>query len=265
MYRSRGFSTPFFAPTPFWSFTPPPLFSFFSGPTVTVSPSSGGVNIIGILMAAMMLWMIISTIRELISEYDNSNIFTSSPKISILQLQVGLLGSARDLQRDLDRLALNSDVSSVEGLHQLLSETVLALMRNPEYCVSARSTSQTCRTVAEGEKAFGLASMEERSKFKEETLVNVGKFRRELKRATRREGGMTQSEYIVVTLLVAVEGKLDLGNVRSSADLRAALLRLGQISSSQFQALEILWTPQNENDTLSEQEVLMDYPELCPI
>jgi uncharacterized membrane protein len=32
-----------------------------------------------------------------------------------------------------------------------------------------------------------------------------------------------------------------------------------------MQAAEVLWTPQNENDTLSERELLEDYPLLRPL
>lgn len=32
-----------------------------------------------------------------------------------------------------------------------------------------------------------------------------------------------------------------------------------------LQAVEVLWTPQNENDTISEQELLEDYPLLRPL
>ncbi|KAK3004631.1 hypothetical protein RJ639_019118 [Escallonia herrerae] len=32
-----------------------------------------------------------------------------------------------------------------------------------------------------------------------------------------------------------------------------------------LQAVEMLWTPQNENDTLSERELLEDYPLLRPL
>ncbi len=32
-----------------------------------------------------------------------------------------------------------------------------------------------------------------------------------------------------------------------------------------WQAVEVLWTPQDENDTLSERELLRDYPLLRPL
>ena len=55
--------------------------------------------------------------------------------MSVVKVQVGLLGTARELQRDLNRMANNLDTSTSQGLHYLLQETVLALQRNPQYAV----------------------------------------------------------------------------------------------------------------------------------
>ena len=58
-------------------------------------------------------------------------------------VQVGLLGSARDLQRDLDRIATRADTNSADGLHYVLEETVLALLRAPEYWVYGEHLGRT--------------------------------------------------------------------------------------------------------------------------
>ena len=49
--------------------------------------------------------------------------------------KVGLLGSARELQSELESIANKADTSSPEGLHFVLTEAVLALLRNPQFCV----------------------------------------------------------------------------------------------------------------------------------
>lgn len=77
--------------------------------------------------------------------------------MSVVKLQVGLLGSARELQRDLNRMGGSVDTSNARGLHYLLQETVLALRRNPEYavygarpyerCCLAAGTRQGCQIV----------------------------------------------------------------------------------------------------------------------
>ena len=54
------------------------------------------------------------------------------------------------------------------------AETVLGLLRNPKYCVYAASQMFNERTLSRGEDTFNRISMEERGKYKEETLVNYG-------------------------------------------------------------------------------------------
>lgn len=46
---------------------------------------------------------------------------------------------------------------------------------------------------------------------------------------------------------------------------RLLILLLRSLFFSVIQAVEVLWTPQNENDTLSERELLEDYPLLRPL
>ncbi|RVW74026.1 hypothetical protein CK203_055862 [Vitis vinifera] len=68
-----------------------------------------------------------------------------------------------------------------------------------------------------------------------------------------------------ITILVAAEGVHKLPTINGSGDLKEALQKLGSIPSSRTLAVEVLWTPQNENDTLSERELLEDYPLLRPL
>lgn len=68
-------------------------------------------------------------------DYDAYDDEEGNEPMSIVKLQVGLMGSARELQRDLNRLGNNVDTSKPEGLHYLLQETVLALRRNPQYAL----------------------------------------------------------------------------------------------------------------------------------
>lgn len=50
----------------------------------------------------------------------------------------------------------------------------MALLRNPELAVYGVSESKNARGLSAGEEAFNSMSMEERSKFKNETFVNYG-------------------------------------------------------------------------------------------
>ncbi|KAG6773341.1 hypothetical protein POTOM_020612 [Populus tomentosa] len=142
-------------------------------------------------------------------------------------------------------------------------ETSLALLRHPDYCISGYSFVDVKRSMEDGEKRFNQLSIEERGKFDEETLVNVNSIKRQ-STSSKRSNGFS-NEYIVITILVAAEGVYKLPTINGSGDLKEALQKLGSIPASKILAVEVLWTPQNENDTLSERELLEDYPLLRPL
>lgn len=196
---------------------------------------------------------------------------TSNPQVSVAKLQVGLLSEARSLQADLNRIAEMADTSSSAGLTQLLQETSLALLRHPEYWVYAGAESGQTRLEA-AEAQFNRLALAERSKFGEETLTNINN-QRQLKQAqsalaVSEPGGAlantTQDpgEYIVATLLVGTLGKLQLPAINSPDDLRRALSQIGAIGSDQLLAVEVLWTPQAEGDTLTSDDLLVEYSNL---
>lgn len=169
----------------------------------------------------------------------------------------------RGLQRDLNRIAESADTSTPEGLSYVLTETILALLRHPDYCISGYSSMDVKRSIEDGEKRFNKLSIEERGKFDEETLVNVNSIKKQSTSSQRTSG--FSNEYIVITILVAAEGVHKLPTINGSRDLKEALQKLASIPSSKILAVEVLWTPQNENDTLSERELLEDYPLLRPL
>jgi uncharacterized membrane protein len=68
------------------------------------------------------------------SDFEDEEDYDNGP-MSVVKVQVALLGTARQLQRDLNRMANSVDTSTPRGLHYLLQETVLALRRNPQYAM----------------------------------------------------------------------------------------------------------------------------------
>jgi uncharacterized membrane protein len=63
-----------------------------------------------------------------------------------------------------------------------------------------------------------------------------------------------------VTLLVAAEGDYNLPAIYDNNDLKEALKKLGSIPADNIQGVEILWTPQDKGDSLSETDLLRNYP-----
>lgn len=186
-------------------------------------------------------------------------------RIGVVKIQIGLLGAARKLQEDLERIADRADTSQPEGLHYVLEETVLALLRNPEYSVYGYVTSKSAVGPEEAEEVFNEFSMDERGKIGEETLVNVDD---RVKRAKSRVGqldeeeGSVRNEYILVTIIAAADGNIKMPPVTDAQELRTALKRLGAIRTDALQAVEVIWMPQEDGDTLTQEELLQDYPYL---
>ncbi|XP_076922781.1 FLUCTUATING-LIGHT-ACCLIMATION protein 1, chloroplastic-like [Bidens hawaiensis] len=252
--RTRGpelsFSAPYYAPAPFGGG------GFFVGPAVGMGSSFFFV------MMGFAAFILVSGFLSDRSD-DDGSVLTATEKTSVLKLQVGLLGMGRTLQRDLNRIAEAADTSTPEGLSFVLQETTLALLRHPDYCISGYSSAEVKRSVEDGEKRFNQLSIEERGKFDEETLVNVNNIRKQSATSQRSNG--FRNEYIVITIIVASGGVHKLPPINNSVQLKEALQKLASIPSSRIMAVEVLWTPQNENDTLTERELLEDYSLLRPL
>lgn len=202
--------------------------------------------------------------------------YSAPTTVSVARLQVGLLAEARGLQSELDSLALKADTDTATGRAQVLQESTLALLRHPEYWVYAGAESVQTRLEA-AEAKFNQFSLAERSKFTEETLSN---FNNQLRQSgsnkilpSLQENGelvgadlnQAPGEYIVVTVLVGTQGKLQLPTVKNSDDLRQALRQIGGVSSEQLLAVEVLWTPQASGDTLTADDMLAGYADLRSI
>lgn len=249
--RGSGFSysVPYYGPSPFGG-------GFYPAVGLGFGAGSG-------FLVLMMGFAAVILVSGFLTDRSEGSVMTATERTSVLKLQVGLLGMARTLQKDLDQIAEAADTSTPEGLHYVLTETVLALLRQPDYCISAYSSVDVKRTLEDGESRFNKLSIEERGKFDEETLVNLNNIKRS-KTASQRLKGVN-NEYIVVTILVAASGTHKLPVINGSADLKEALQKLASIPASKTLAVEVLWTPQNENDTLTERELLEDYPLLRPL
>lgn len=232
-----------------------PLFGFGGG--------FGGL--FTLLMVLAIANFLVNSFRRSGSGDDYTPGTSSNPPVAVAKLQVGLLANARSLQDDLNRLALTADTGSTTGLAKLIQETSLALLRHPEYWVYGASEKVETRLLS-AEQAFNRYTLAVRSQFTEETLSNVNN---QLTQATPKatlappaEDLATPGEYILATLVVASQGKLDLPDVRSTEDLRRALGQVGAIASDALLAVEVLWTPQQSGETLSADEMIAEYPHL---
>jgi uncharacterized membrane protein len=229
----------------------------------------GGMG--GGLFTFLLIAIVAGVILQAFRGRNGEGITGMDSKVSVAKIQVGLLASARSLQQELTHLALESDTSSVEGLASVARETAISLMRHPEYWVYVSSANENTK-FALAEQKFNSLVMSERSKLNAEVLSNVGGRLSQAKTPATlpSQGGLLTedpSEYIVVTLLLAVSGESisKLPVLRSTADLQSALSAIGSVPADNLLAVEVLWEPQSEEYTLTTDEVLTIYPDLVRI
>ncbi|TYH82333.1 hypothetical protein ES332_D02G052700v1 [Gossypium tomentosum] len=185
---------------------------------------------------------------------------TVQNRTSILQVQVGLSANARSLQMELTEIASTTDTSTAKGWNIILEETVSSLLHHPHCYLHGYSSVTHHWTVGSAEKQFQRLSKEERLKFDVETLVNVNNIKRQ--RAVVPNGDKGDKDRIVVTVLVAAQGAHKLPTINSTDNMKEALQYLADISSSKIKGVEVLWSPQDETDSLSVEELLENYPQM---
>jgi uncharacterized membrane protein len=224
-------------------------------------------SLLGLLVVIAIANLFINALRGGGTRANGDFIEEDNPWVSIAQLQVGLLSSARALKTELDQLGLAADTGTPNGRLAVLQEASLALLRHPEYWVYG-TTQADKAPLALAEAQFNQLSLRERSKFTAETLSNVNSQLRQAEQG-QLPGQETvdglppvNDDYILVTILVATLSQLSLPRVNDASDLRQALQGLGGIGGEQLLAVEVLWTPQAEGDTLSRDDLLAEYPNL---
>ncbi|NMG58716.1 DUF1517 domain-containing protein [Geitlerinema sp. P-1104] len=185
----------------------------------------------------------------------------SADQLTVTKLQVGLLAQAHELQAQLTELSVEADLNSAEGLKAFLQECSLSLLSHPDYWTHVQGESQAYPDAEEAEKAFDQFSIQERSKFGEETFSNVGG--RVRQRSLSQDEELDPGEYIVVTFLVATQGNEPLFESISAPDeLQTVLQKLAAVPTNSLLVFELLWTPQSQTDSLTADDLLSHYPDL---
>ncbi|NJN73749.1 MAG: DUF1517 domain-containing protein [Limnothrix sp. RL_2_0] len=228
----------------------------------------GGSGIFGLLIMLAIAGFLVRTFQSVLgggaTSGDSVGYSTPSSKLSVAKVQVGLLAQARDLQKDLNKIANTSDTGTPAGRAKVLQESTLALLRHPEYWVYG-VTESTESGVDAAEAKFNQLALSERSKFTAETLSNVNNERNQKANDTATDlvkTDETPNEYIMVTIIVGAMGKLDLPKINDSQNLEQAIRQIGALGGDRLLALEVLWTPQAEGDTLSTDDILTYYPNI---
>ena len=179
----------------------------------------------------------------------------------VYKIQVGLGRSARRIQGRLADFASQGDTSSEAGLAELLHQTALELLREKDSIRYALAEASGPMSMTNGETRLNATAMAERARFEVERIrVADGSVRRSQAAASV---GAEPLEYLVVTVIVAT--RVPLASMHAVSDresLEAALSELGAIPSHSLLGLEVVWTPADAEDSLTETDLMTTYPEL---
>ena len=116
-------------------------------------------------------------------------------------------------------------------------------------------------SLTNAETAMNGVTLAERSRFQiERVRAADGRVQRSTAAA---EEGKEALELVVVTLVLASRSPLrTFKAVSSPAELEALLSELGAVVPSGLLGLEVIWTPADANDSMTETDVMATYPEL---
>lgn len=218
------------------------------------------------------IYLIFKIISRLLNRHNSSNSDGVAQKIererdndrvTVSQLQIALSPQAEGLQQELSTLSLNVNTDTPEGLVELMRESVLSLLRQDRAWAYVFADSNSLH-ISQAEAAFDKISFTERSKFSSESLSNVdGKIQTT---ETLYYDGEDFPAYIVVTLIFGTADDHPLfAKIHDEKQLKETLLKLAAMREDYLMKFELLWTPQAENQYLTEEELLLEYTDMMKL
>ncbi|MFN4072096.1 MAG: DUF1517 domain-containing protein [Thermus sp.] len=242
--------------------SPAPSYPPYPGPVV-VYPGGGGGSL-GIVPVLVFLGLAVLTaylVRGLRQAGGHGpGQYPLEPTASVARLRLALLARPQ-VQRALRLLAEGADTTSAKGLADLVDEAALLLLKEEpawrfgDYRVVAGSEEEVLGR-------FDAWMLEERSKYQETFRHFEGKKQMwEEYQAQVEPGG----RYLVVSLILAERRLLPPQSPLTRSRARQALMDLAGSSPFTLLAAYLSWTPEREGEALTEEELLLLYPELAKL
>ncbi len=185
--------------------------------------------------------------------------------VDVTAIRLGLDWRARrEVQARLDALARSGKTQSKQGLVELLHETVAVLERGRLSWLYADVVNYAPMSPTQARGIFEGIAFNARSRFKEE-LVRAHGGAVSAQAATARTPKSHEGQgVVVVTLIVAARRELlDVHRDADANEVHRLLESLRTSSGADLVALEVVWSPADENDRMSTAELEARYPELA--
>jgi uncharacterized membrane protein len=233
----------------------------------------GGFGMIGPLLGILVVGLAVASIARAVRASrgvgtpdagygdEDGQVVAMPGRAYLYRLQLALGRSARGIQDRLADFAAAGDTSTEAGLAALLQQTALELLREKDAVRYVGGEARGPMSLTNAETAMNGMALAERSRFQVERLR--GTDGRVVRSQAPAEEGKEALELVVVTLLAAT--RTPLGNFdrpSSPEQLAAVLSELGGVSPDAILGLEVVWTPVDPNDSMTETDVMTTYPDL---
>ena len=228
--------------------------------------SGGAASLVSIIVLLIIVVVVIFVIRKVMAAARGAGGGGhGEPKATVLKLQLGLFSIAKEVQDELNRLARSGQVGSSKGEAALLRGAALSLMRKLDAARYGNLEKVDGLSISAAEARFGAMATNERAKYDIEGV-------RADEAGVHEDGNRPAeafevSEYIVATLIVATTMNEPFKNV-SLNDLeqaRAALQQIANIPAMGLLGMEVIWVPDDPQGVVTEDDLLMNWPELTSL
>jgi len=248
---------------------------------VSTGPSFGG------LFLVVGFFLVASAVLSNVGSLGGSGPAGSSaahsvlgPGTSVIELSVALDVPNRDdpnsILTALDRLSRTAKTDSRVGVQNLTSQVALELLRRKSSIVAAYAKGRHFGDAsgAQAQREYNGATVRERGKFQRETISRYGgvDYSSEKKKLKSSPDDYSADATVaVITIVMLIEGDSTSdampSRMNSVRDVESALSRIASDARVDdcLRGAEILWTPEERDETLTMREVLADYPSLRSI
>merc|ERR1712013_114072 len=162
----------------------------------------------------------------------------------------------------LNRLSTTARTDNRVGVQNLTSQVAIELLRRKLSIVAASARASHYRDENEAQREFNNVSIRQRGKFERETVSKYGGVDYSDVRIRSPPSGLSATATIAaVTIVMVIDGDITSkqlsSKVNSVRDVEDELTRIAADSRADncLRGAEILWTPEDGDETLTRKEV----------
>ena len=220
----------------------------------------------------IFLFVFATVLSQILSGSNSTNTVTSplGNGVTVATLSVALNVPRRDdpnsILSYLTKLSNTASTDSRVGLQNLVSQVALELLRQRRSIFAANSEYKHYSDADKAIRDYNQKAIQERSKFEKETISKYKGVDYSTPKSLVSSTIDYKATVSVITLVIAIEGdstKIP-SPIRNVGDIERALTKLAadvKVEDCLLSA-EVLWTPGDISETLTERDIYMDYPDL---